>query len=71
MTVTMPGKITETNGEKVSDETVRFNLNDFSKENSYFVKSEKSFNFTPILLICGAGILVIGGIVIFKKKKNK
>lgn len=88
MTVTMPGKITDTNGEKINDETVRFVLDDFSKENSYFVNSEKSvpavtvgldsedieakdFNFIPILIICGTGLLIAGGFVVFKKIKNR
>ena len=59
LTVKMPGEITETNGIKLEDGSVRFEIKDFSEEKEYYIYAEDTA-FNPFI-IC---VWVIGGLAI-------
>lgn len=73
MTVKMPGKVTETNGEILEDGSVRFVMNDFTANTTYQIHSEESSTQTAgIILIAVAGVALVAGLVMtIMKKRNR
>lgn len=74
MTVRMPGKVTDTNGEIMEDGSVRFKMNDFTENADYFVHSEvKSDNIIPILIgtIAASVLLIFLSFTVLGGKKKK
>ena len=72
LTVTLPGKIVETSGEKLDENTVRFVLNDFTDVRTLSVASEVSvFGLTEIVVCAVCGGIIVGAIVFLIVRKKK
>ena len=72
MTITLPGKISDTTGEMINENTVRFVLDDFSEAKTLFVVSEVSaLNTSEILVLAACGALLVVGVVVMILQKKK
>ena len=73
LTVKMPGKIADTNGEKQKRNTVCFTLDDFSDEAEYHAESVATSPVGTIIIVV-VGVAVAAGATVFllnlKKKKE-
>ena len=73
MTVKLPGKIAETNGEQVDDNTVKFVMKDFTESHTYEVKSSPvNFGTKDLILIVAFFAIIIGlvAFLVYRKKKG-
>lgn len=68
-TVKMPGKISETNGEKIDKFTAQFILDDFTESNTYTVKSAPPKSIGLIIVMCVSGALLVGSVIYLVIKK--
>ena len=62
LTISMPGEVTETNGEKTEGTSVSFAMNDFTKNMEYFAYSETQSSLTLLLfvvIVMGAGFVLV------------
>ena len=71
LTINMPGKITSAKEGEISGSKVTYNL--FSiKEKTIKVVSEKSNDYTTVIIFAGLAIAAIAvGFILFKMRKNK
>ena len=72
MTVKMPGKITETTGEQLDDNTVRFVLDDFSEAHTLMVKSEVAvLKAGEVIFVVACLGVIVGCVVLLVMRKKR
>lgn len=71
MTVTLPGKVVETNGETVDKDTVKFVIDNFSESKTYSVTSEPITLGAKEIALCVAFVAIIAGTIVFVVIRRK